>query len=146
MREVMADLLERLFPDLGQAETASLLVVLALISVGVWLGRKRLRTAIPVAVVVLLLSAVAIPSWLPSRPYAHRAACINNLKVIAQAKAEWATANNKQPGDVPMEKDLFRPDLKLKVMPTCPSGGTYSLGAIGEKPRCSLESRGHKLE
>ena len=142
----MADLIERLLLDAGQAETALMLMVLAFVSVGVWFGRRRLRMAIPVAVAVLLLSAMTIPSCIPARGYARRAACINNLKLIAQAKAKWAVENKKQSGDGPSEQNLFGPNSELKMKPTCPSGGTHSVGSFGEKPRCSWEARGHKLE
>ena len=75
----MGDLFERLFPDPGRAENILMLLALAVVTIGVWFGRKRLRLTIPIALVVLLLAAIAIPSWLPARSYAHRAACINNL-------------------------------------------------------------------
>jgi hypothetical protein len=142
----MADLIERLFPDAGHAETALILTVLAFVSLGVWFGRKRLSVTVPVAVAVLLLAATTIPSCIPAHGYARRATCINNLKLIENAKSDWAAANSVRSSDAPLEQYLFGPDLKLKMKPTCPSGGTYSLGNFGEKPRCSWEARGHKLE
>ena len=142
----MEDFFERVFPDAGQAETALALLVLACVSAGVWFGRKRLRVAIPIAVAVLLLAAMTIPSCIPARSYSRRATCINNLKMIAAAKSDWAAAHSAQPDDVPSEQNLFGPDLKLKTKPVCPSGGTYSLGGFGEKPTCSWEVRWHKLE
>ena len=140
----MEDLFERLFPDSGQAETALLLMVSAIVAIALWFGRKKLRVLIPVCAAVFLLAAIAIPSAIPARSYAHRAACINNLKLIDRAKAKWAIENGKKASETPTEAGLFGQDLKMK--PVCPSGGLYSFGEVGGKPRCSLESRGHKLE
>ncbi len=99
---------------------------------------------IPVCAVVFLLAAIAIPSAIPARQYARRAACINNLKLIENAKIKRAEEYGKSSGVNPTDTDLFGLDLKPK--PSCPSGGIYSLGKVGEKPGCSLESKGHKLE
>jgi hypothetical protein len=138
------DLFERLFPDPGQGETVLMLLVLAVVAIGLWFGRKRLRLAIPLAVAVVLLAAMAIPGCIPAHTYAHRAACINNLRLIENAKAKWAAANGKRLNDTPSEEDLFGPDLNGR--PVCPSGGVYSLGTVGEKPKCSLDLKGHRLE
>lgn len=138
------DLFEHLFRDPSQAETVLMLLALAFVAIGLWFGRKRLRVTIPVAVVVTLLAAMAIPGCIPAHTYARRGACNNNLSQIQNKKAKWATTNAEQLTGVPSEADLFGADLKGR--PVCPSGGVYSFGAVGEKPRCSLESRGHKLE
>jgi chromosome segregation ATPase len=76
---------------------------------------------------------------------AERNACINNLRQIDGAKNEWALENNKTDGAVPAEQDLF-PYLHLlegQTFPVCPSGGTYTIGAIGVNPTCSIP--GHVL-
>jgi hypothetical protein len=31
-------------------------------------------------------------------------------------------------------------------LPTCPTGGTYTLGAVNEPPRCSHADKGHRLQ
>ncbi|HKW29128.1 MAG TPA: hypothetical protein VJT54_07325 [Verrucomicrobiae bacterium] len=67
--------------------------------------------------------------------------CINNLRLIDAAKKEWVFAHNGKAGDVVTEQDLI-PYIKLDseciVFPQCPSGGTYTIGKIGEPPTCSL--------
>lgn len=140
----MDNLFERLFTDAGQAETVLMVIVLAIAAIGIWFGRKKLRVAIPIAIAFVLLAAIAIPSWLPARTFARRAACINNLKSIEKSKFLWAKEKRKETDDTTSEVDLFGADLKTK--PICPSGGIYSIGKVGEKPKCSLESKGHKLE
>jgi hypothetical protein len=37
----------------------------------------------------------------------------------------------------PSESDLFGPDSYIEVKPRCPKGGTYVLGTLQEKPRCT---------
>ena len=65
------------------------------------------------------------------------AACIANLKVIENVKAAWAAQAQKQLGDVPLDTDLFGPGRYLPQKPACPSGGVYTVGAVGVKPACS---------
>lgn len=66
-------------------------------------------------------------------------ACVNNLRLYDSAKQQWALENRKQSTDTPTLDDL-RPYLGRGAngeMPTCPDGGTYVMGTVGEKPTCS---------
>lgn len=72
-------------------------------------------------------------------------ACISNLRLFDSAKKRWAQENNKQATDTPTLDDL-RPYLGRgpnAEMPTCPDGGVYTIGAVNEKPTCSIS--GHVL-
>ena len=69
--------------------------------------------------------------------------CVANLKQMDSAKEQWAIDNKKAPGAVVRFKDLIDPDLYMKAKPTCPKGGLYILGHIGEVPTCTVE--GHVL-
>jgi predicted RNase H-like nuclease (RuvC/YqgF family) len=72
-------------------------------------------------------------------------ACINNLRLIDSAKQQWALENKKQATDMPTVDDL-RPYLAQKpngLLLACPDGGIYTIGAVGEKPTCSIP--GHVL-
>jgi septal ring factor EnvC (AmiA/AmiB activator) len=71
-----------------------------------------------------------------------RDACINNLRAIDTAKQEWALDNSKDAKDIPTADDLA-PFLKGNVLPVCPAGGAYTLGAMNEVPTCSVP--GHAL-
>jgi hypothetical protein len=83
--------------------------------------------------------------------------CLNNLRLIEEAKQKWASENHKQNGDIPTMEDLrpyfgqgpdgARPNGIQGVLPNevvveklahCPGGGVYKLGAVGEKPTCSI--------
>jgi len=73
---------------------------------------------------------------------AERNACINNLRQIDAAKQQWALENNKPATAVPAEQDLL-PYLVGNVFPVCPSGGIYTINAVGVPPTCSIP--GHVL-
>ncbi|HUZ07831.1 MAG TPA: hypothetical protein VMV89_10145 [Candidatus Paceibacterota bacterium] len=92
------------------------------------------------AFTVGMLSAIAIPNFVKARSTAQENACINNLRQLDAAKNEWALEKGKKEGDVPTKEDLLP---YLRSWPVCPSGGTYSINAVGEPPTCSVP--GHKL-
>ena len=71
-----------------------------------------------------------------------RKTCINNLRLIDDAKQQWTTDNSKRPTAQPTVKELL-PYFKDKVFPECPGGGTIYLNAVNEVPTCSLP--GHAL-
>lgn len=71
--------------------------------------------------------------------------CINNLRLIDSAKQQWALENKKQTTDTPTMEDL-KPYLGRGPngeLPVCPSGGSYTVGTVGEPPKCSIP--GHAL-
>ena len=102
---------------------------------------QRAFTLIEIMIVVAiigLLAAVAVPNVLKARKNAQRQACINNLKTIEGAKGIWALEMKKGDADVPSDTDLFGPDRTIASKPGCPAGGTYNLGAVNERPSCSV--------
>jgi hypothetical protein len=66
-----------------------------------------------------------------------RNTCINNLRQIDAAKQQWALDKNKPAEAVPVAQDLL-PYFKDGKFPVCPSGGTYTLNAVGYLPSCSV--------
>ena len=88
--------------------------------------------------VVGLLAAIAIPNFVKAREASQRAACISNLRSIDGAKAVWALENKKVDGTIPSSSDLFGPGKQMANEPACPAGGNYSLGAVGERPTCTI--------
>jgi len=75
----------------------------------------------------------------------HRSAsvnCISLLRDIDAAKQNWALDRNKTTNDTPNWDDLVPHYIRDK--PTCPEGGVYIIGKVGELPRCSYP--GHKLK
>ncbi len=71
-----------------------------------------------------------------------RKTCINNLRLIDDAKQLWAADNDKVETVRPTVKDLL-PYFKDRVFPECPGGGTIYLNAVNEVPTCSVS--GHAL-
>lgn len=71
-----------------------------------------------------------------------RKTCINNLRLIDDAKQLWAADNDKAETVRPTVKDLL-PYFKDKIFPECPGGGTIYLNAVNEVPTCSVS--GHAL-
>ena len=103
--------------------------------------RKNAFTLIEIMIVVAiigLLAAVAIPNLVRAQKTAKKTACINNLKTLEGAKVQWALESKKGDQDVPTDADLFGPDKAISRKPECPSGGTYDLKAVAEKPTCSV--------
>ncbi|HEY0455354.1 MAG TPA: prepilin-type N-terminal cleavage/methylation domain-containing protein [Verrucomicrobiae bacterium] len=96
-----------------------------------------------VVAIIGLLAAIAIPNLVTARKKAQRQACISTLKAIEGAKANWALDNKKGDNDVPSDADLFGADKYIENKPTCPANGTYNIGAVKDKPTCSVE--GHQL-
>ncbi len=69
--------------------------------------------------------------------------CINQLKMLEGAKITWALERKKADSDVPKWSDLVGPGCMIEWMPECLGGGTYTLGAVSEHPKCSVP--GHEL-
>jgi hypothetical protein len=78
----------------------------------------------------------------PASAVAQLNACINNLRQIDAAKQEWALENSKTADAIPPALELL-PYLRDGIFPMCPSGGAYTINAVGVPPTCSIP--GHVL-
>jgi type IV pilus assembly protein PilA len=96
-----------------------------------------------VVAIIGLLAAIAIPNFVRSRATSQANACINNLRQIDAAANQFALENKKNVSyTITLTTDLT-PYIKLNSagsLPPCPAGGTYSIGAVGSSPTCSLGS------
>jgi prepilin-type N-terminal cleavage/methylation domain-containing protein len=99
-----------------------------------------------VVAIIGLLAAVAIPNLVKARKASAATACVANLKALEGAKAFWALENKKSDSDVPGDGDLFGSDKAISRKPDCPGGGVYVIGSVGEKPTCSKDGEGHRLQ
>jgi hypothetical protein len=99
---------------------------------------------LPALAVPAMLSAIAIPNFVKARSTSQQNACINNLRQLDAAKNQWALEQGKKNGDACAADDL-KPYIRLinGQLPKCPAGGTYTIGVIGETPKCSIP--GHAL-
>ena len=68
--------------------------------------------------------------------------CAGQLSAIRLAKFDWASKTKQPDTAIPQPSDLTA-YLKDGALPVCPSGGTYTLGAVNERPRCSRHLSAH---
>jgi len=90
--------------------------------------------------IVGLLAAIAIPNRIGSHT-SPAINCISYLRQIDTAANQFALEHNLTNGDAINYPNDLKPYIKLNSageIPSCPSGGTYSLKKVGDKPTCSL--------
>ena len=92
-----------------------------------------------VVAIIGLLAAIAIPNFVKARTKAQQNACINNLRQLDGAKAQWALENKKVDTDTVATSDVA-PYLKGGIMPDCPASGTYTVTTVSANPTCSVAS------
>ena|SRR5258707_10816381 len=63
-----------------------------------------------------------------------KVSCYAILKSIDGAKETWAAESGATNGQRVAESDLVP---LLREFPKCPKGGTYTLGAVGQRAKCS---------
>jgi prepilin-type N-terminal cleavage/methylation domain-containing protein len=97
-----------------------------------------------VVTIIGLLAAIAIPNYVRARNSSQTKHCVNNLRQVDGAKHQWALENRKTDTDTPSEDDL-KPYIRRALFPTCPSGGSYTIGAMATDPTCTKSSDGHVI-
>jgi hypothetical protein len=137
--------MEWLHEDITRGQAVLTAILLLLTGSILFIGRKKLSAAVPVALVVLFIGAAKIPSAISARPTTQRNTCIANLHEINGAKDEWLLKHGANGADL-MKADLLAPNGILRHFPSCPRGGTYNVGRIGENPSCTLSNKGHRLD
>jgi hypothetical protein len=103
---------------------------------------KTLRyiVAILILIVPVLMILFAAEQRKAGKANANKFVCIQNLRNLAVAKLSWAEQHGKTTNDVPVMGDLTN---FTHVLLRCPAGGTYTLGKVGEDPKCSI--KGHAI-
>ena len=95
-------------------------------------------------IITLWVAGSAIFQWPPLWHYAGDSlnACLNNLRQIDALKEEWALETNQTNGtpvDAAQLEQYFRTNGSgMREFPRCPSGGTYTIGNLGQDPVCSI--------
>ncbi len=108
-------------------------------------------TLVEIMIVVLIIGillAIAVPNFVKARETSRARTCTGNLKQIDSAKEQYAMENQLAEGDSVDETALWgdgsAPGDYMKKPPACPSGGTYSVNAVGTDPACDY-GNGHAL-
>ena len=88
-------------------------------------------------VIILLLLAIAIPNFVPSRNIVSQNPCVNNLRQIDAAKEDWAKERGKTNGEdvVISEVNTY---IRGNTSPQCPQGGVYTYNGVGVSATCSF--------
>lgn len=121
-------------------------------------GFTLLEIMLVVAILGLLI-AIAVPSFTRSRTTVYRDKCINNLRRIKIAKAQWSLEYNKSNDETPTAAELdsyIEDDIWDEVYTTghnliCPSdsGGTvnssYNINNVITDPTCKINPGEHHL-
>ncbi len=95
------------------------------------------------AAVPAVMAAMALPAMAKAKENSQRITCLNNMRMIQAAKQQWAMEKRKPASAVPRWEDI-QPYLgRGRGTLRCPSGGEYTVGAVGESPTCSIP--GHVL-
>lgn len=88
-----------------------------------------------------IMAGMTLPAISSARAKAQTVACMNNLRQIQAAKEQWAIEKGIEPGTPVSPSDI---EPYLMKIPTCPSGGSYILNAVGEEPTCDHPGHGIK--
>jgi general secretion pathway protein G len=92
-----------------------------------------------VIAIIGMLATVAVPSIMRSQKKAKEHVCFMNRESMDNAKMLWSVENKKGDNDSPSEEDI-KVFLKDNKFPTCPAGGTYSMGTVSTKTTCSVHA------
>ena len=101
--------------------------------------RERGFTLVEIMIVVLIIGillAIAVPSFMNARERSRTNACRSNLRQIQAAKEQWAMETNQASTATPVQGDLM--PTYMKSWPACPAAGTYTIGRVDQNPTCSV--------
>src|SRR3954453_5133461 len=104
-------------------------------------GSRKGFTLVEIMIVVLIvgiLLAIAVPNFLKARETSRSQSCVANLKQIGAAKEQWCMDNKQSTSATPADTDLYGSAAYVKNTPSCPSGGTYTIGDMATRPVCSI--------
>ncbi|MGI5868513.1 MAG: DUF4190 domain-containing protein [Kiritimatiellia bacterium] len=100
---------------------------------GLFLGYLQ----IGITVVVMILTLLALPSFLNARDTAQLHACINNMKKIDSAKEQVALSRGCEDGAEITEEEIAEYITTGLLNLVCPKNGIYTINPLGQSPSCS---------
>lgn len=110
--------------------------------------KRRAFTLVELAIVIMvigILLGIAVPQFIRSRAQSQMKTCLSSLRKIEEGKELWAIAEH-QPANATCQMTDVVPNY-VKRVPECPTGGTYTVGTLDEKPECTIGTGpfAHKL-
>jgi prepilin-type N-terminal cleavage/methylation domain-containing protein len=97
-----------------------------------------------VCAIIALMAAIAVPTFAKSTNTTKTNTCMSNLRLINDAKEQWALEKNQTDGaDAESARAEISEYLKGNKAPGCPAGGTYDYTKVGEPATCTVA--GHTL-
>ncbi len=103
---------------------------------------RRGFTLVEIMIVVLIIGillGIAVPSWMKIRQTTRIKACHENLRLVDNAKQQWAMDQGKEATDIADSTELA-PEY-IKEFPTCPEGGAYTIGPHSTPSSCSIHGQ-----
>ena len=89
-----------------------------------------------VVLIIGILLAIAVPNFVTAREKSRTKSCIANMKQIQSGKEQWAMDTNAAATATPTAANLY--PTYVKAAPSCPGGGTYTIGDMATSPSCSI--------
>jgi hypothetical protein len=132
----------------GAGLMAAFLIAIAAFKAPRWPRRLALVSE---SILVLLVVFLAVPLFVNARANSSRSSCPLNLRLIQDAKRDWAARYHKSGDATPTDADIYG-NSPHRIVRFCPTygilnlNGIYSLNKVDEKPTCSLDIPGHRLE
>ena len=107
------------------------------------LGGFTLLEIMLVCAVIGILVAIAVPNFMSARTNSQANACINNLRQIDSAAAQFAIEKGRSVGSTINYPSDLTPYFRLNAsssIPPCPAGGNYTVTPVGSDPQvtCSV--------
>lgn len=100
--------------------------------------KRNAFTLVEIMLVVMIVGAlmlIAVPAWSRSRHSSRKVTCLNALRLISEAKEQWALQNNLSGEVVPEQDDIF--PIYLRRLDNCPEGVEgYEIAAVNSPPIC----------
>src|SRR5512134_2050087 len=102
--------------------------------------RRRAFTLVEIMIVILIIAillAIAVPQFIKARTQSWQKTCMANMREIDGAKEIFAGDAKLNNGDPVVPGDLWPTYIRGGSFPSCPGGGVYTIGDIGETPLCN---------
>lgn len=107
-------------------------------------GGFTLTEIMIVVAIIGLLATLAVPELFRVRDRTWMKKCVNNLRLLQEAKYQYSIENTVPSTTVPGEEDIGI-YIRGGRIPDEPAGGFYTIKSIEEDPVCNTGLEGHKL-